>query len=304
MESGLGTGTGDAARIQDRERDNGRQWVAPSSRNNIPERLNKKQAHRHLSPMGANLVAATGEFVGTFFFLFFGYGGHLMVLDETPSTGPGASTMIYIAITYGFSLLVTVWALYRISGGLFNPAVTLGLCLSGQLPWTRAAFLIPSQLVACICAGAVVEVLFPGDLSLVNTRLAAGVSIAQGVFAEMFFTSYLVFVVLILAVEKSRDTFLAPIGIGLALLVAEIPGVFFTGGSLNPARSFGCAVAAADFPGYHWIYWVGPALGALISAGYYRFVKAFNYEEANPGQDASSPNSLPHEASIPTMSQV
>lgn len=130
----------------------------------------------------------------------------------------------------------------------------------------------------------------------------------------MFFTSYLVFVVLILAVEKSRDTFIAPIGIGLALFVAEIPGpyyitpscpktimrreplkanrkagIYFTGGSLNPARSFGCAVAAPHFLEYHWIYWVGPGLGAAIASGYYRFVLFCHYEEVNPGQDASSP---------------
>ena len=64
-------------------------------------------------------------------------------------------------------------------------------------------------------------------------------------------------------------------------------GVYFTGGSLNPARSFGPCVATAQFPGYHWIYWVGPFLGAMISGGYYRFVKYNNYEEANPGQDDS-----------------
>ncbi|KAI2635379.1 aquaporin-like protein [Xylaria nigripes] len=182
--------------------------------------------------------------------------------------------------------------MYRISGGCFNPAVTVGLALSGHLPWMRLAFFVPTQLIASICAGAVVKVLFPGNIASLNTRLTTGVSIAQGLFAEMFFTSYLVFVVLILAAEKSRDTFIAPVGIGLALFVAEIAGVYFTGGSLNPARSFGCAVAAPSFPGYHWIYWLGPALGAIIASGYYRFVKACHYEEANPGQDASSPESL------------
>ncbi|KAI0099914.1 aquaporin-like protein [Nemania sp. FL0031] len=140
-----------------------------------------------------------------------------------------------------------------------------------------------------MCAGAVVKVLFPGDISSLNTTLAPGVNVAQGLFAEMFFTSYLVFVVLILAAEKSRDTFIAPVGIGLALFVAEIPGIYYTGGSLNPARSFGCAVAGPKFPGYHWIYWLGPGLGALIASGYYRFVKMCHYEEANPGQDASTP---------------
>jgi aquaporin related protein len=63
-------------------------------------------------------------------------------------------------------------------------------------------------------------------------------------------------------------------------------GVSWTGASLNPARSFGPAVALPDFPGYHYIYWFGPIMGALVAGLYYRFVKYFNYEEANPGQDA------------------
>jgi aquaporin related protein len=54
---------------------------------------------------------------------------------------------------------------------------------------------------------------------------------------------------------------------------------------VNPARSFGCAVASASFPKEHWIYWVGPVLGAAITAGFYRIVKRCHYEEANPGQD-------------------
>ncbi len=63
-------------------------------------------------------------------------------------------------------------------------------------------------------------------------------------------------------------------------------GVYFTGGSLNPTRSLGPSVVAHDFPHYHYIYWFGPIMGALLAALYYKFVKYFNYEEANPGQDA------------------
>lgn len=73
----------------------------------------------------------------------------------------------------------------------------------------------------------------------------------------------------------------------LSLFVAEIAGVYYTGASLNPARSFGPCVAAASFQGYHWIYWVGPALGALLAAGFYWLIKFLNYEEANPGQDSA-----------------
>ena len=63
--------------------------------------------------------------------------------------------------------------------------------------------------------------------------------------------------------------------------------MLYTGGSLNPARSLGPDVATKRFDGYHWIYWVGPCMGAALAAGYFRFVKHFNYEQANPGQDSA-----------------
>ena len=75
------------------------------------------------------------------------------------------------------------------------------------------------------------------------------------------------------------------IGIGLALFIAELTGVYFTGGSLNPARSFGPAVVNHQFAPYHWIYWLGPILGSTIAAGFYKFIKILEYETANPGQD-------------------
>lgn len=64
-----------------------------------------------------------------------------------------------------------------------------------------------------------------------------------------------------------------------------ISGVFLTGGSLNPARSFGPDVVTGDFPGYHWIYWVGPGLGALLAAGFFIILKKLRYRECNPGPD-------------------
>lgn len=111
--------------------------------------------------------------------------------------------------------------------------------------------------------------------------------------------------ILLLAAEKHRATFLAPVGIGLALFIAEMTGVYYTGGSLNPvrlrlyssfllsrladteflllsiaqARSFGPAVVARSFPGYHWIYWLGPALGACLAAAFYELLK---YLEVRP----------------------
>ncbi|KAF1835237.1 aquaporin, partial [Decorospora gaudefroyi] len=246
---------------------------------------------KKLTSLQAHLVAASGEFVGTFMFLFFSFAGTLMIVnqasDQATSNGQASSQQnIFIALLYGFSLLVNVWAFFRISGGLFNPAVTLGMLTSGQLPLLRSLFLIPAQFLAAISAAALVSCIFPGDIALTNTTLSPSTSITQGLFIETFMTAELVFVVLMLAAEKSRATFMAPVGIGLALFVAMMGGVYYTGGSLNPARSFGPAVASVTFVGYHWIYWLGPVLGALMAAAYYRFVKHFNYELVNPGQDS------------------
>lgn len=84
----------------------------------------------HLSPVQSHLVAAISEFVGTFFFLWMGYSGQLMVLSQVSSLaivgGASSETIVFIAIIYSFSLLVNAWAFYRISGGLFNPVVCAG----------------------------------------------------------------------------------------------------------------------------------------------------------------------------------
>lgn len=97
----------------------------------------------------------------------------------------------------------------------------------------------------------------------------------------MFLTAQLVFTIFMLATEKHQGTFVAPIGIGLSLFIAELLGVFYTGGSVNPARSFGPCVILHSFHGYHWIYWVGPVLGSMLAAAFYMFIKSLEYETVN-----------------------
>ncbi|KAB5572521.1 aquaporin-like protein [Coniochaeta sp. 2T2.1] len=249
------------------------------------------------NPFATHLIAALAEFVGTFMFLFMSFAGQLMAVGQATSFAGGqdrtnsSETVLIIALAYGISLLVSVWAFYRISGGLFNPVVTLAFALCGKIHGHRALILFPTQLVASMVAGGLASGLFPPPISWVNTTLAPGVSIVRGLFIEMFLTSAFVFVILMLAGEKSKDTFIAPIGIGLALFAAEIAGVYYTGGSLNPARSFGPAVASRSFPGYHWIYWLGPLLGALLASAFYYLVKFLRYEDVNPGQDSNREDS-------------
>jgi aquaporin related protein len=102
----------------------------------------------------------------------------------------------------------------------------LGLSIAGKLSWLRTLFLIPAQLLASMVAGGLVKAMFTNGTPIanINTILVSGTSIAQGLFIEMFLTTELVFVILMLAAEKSKDTFMAPIGIGLALFVAELSG--------------------------------------------------------------------------------
>jgi aquaporin related protein len=83
------------------------------------------------------------------------------------------------------------------------------------------------------------------------------------------------FTILMLAAERSKNTFVAPIGIDLSLFVVQIAGVNYSGSSVNPARSFGPCVASANFSEYHSIYWLRPMMGAIVAAGFYHFIKVF-----------------------------
>ncbi|KAJ5163844.1 uncharacterized protein N7500_005674 [Penicillium coprophilum] len=162
--------------------------------------------------------------------------------------------------------------------------VTLALCLTGGMSPIRGLCVFPAQLVAGIAAAGVTSALFPGPLNC-ETRLGGGASISQGLFIEMFLTTQLVFVIIMLAVVKHKSTYLAPVGIGLAFFVAEMIGIYYTGGSLNPARSLGPDVINRSFPGYHWIYWVGPLLGSLLASAFYHILRIAHWEKTNPGQD-------------------
>ncbi|KAJ2985756.1 hypothetical protein NUW58_g5364 [Xylaria curta] len=234
-------------------------------------------------------VAAVGEFVGTFMFLLFAFGGTNAV-NSAPDEGQPAdlsanpARLLFISLCFGISLAVNAWVFYRITGGLFNPAVTIGLMAIGAVDVVRGVVVIISQLIGGIAAAGVVSGLLPGEL-YVSTTLSSDTSVVQGFFIEVFLTAQLVFTIFMLAVEKHRGTFMAPVGIGLSLFITQMMGVYYTGGSVNPARSFGPAVATASFPTYHWIYFIGPILGALVASGFYKFIKVLEYETVNPGQD-------------------
>ncbi|RAL58316.1 hypothetical protein DID88_006428 [Monilinia fructigena] len=186
-----------------------------------------------------HMVAIIGEFIGTTFFLFFGYAGiEVATLQGRASTD--IQVLFYIAATFGASLMVNVWIFFRISGGLFNPAVTLALTLLQAVAPVRA-------ISACNCTtGCFMFSRHTRGKNLPEpiwccylTR--SGTSLGQGFVIETITTAVLIFTIIMLAVEKHRATFIAPIGIGMALFVAHMIAIPLTGASLNPARSFGPA---------------------------------------------------------------
>lgn len=141
------------------------------------------------STLRKHFVAASGEFVGTFLFLLFAFLGHSMAVSQASDSGQNGAnssqTVVFISLSYGMSLLVTAWTLYRVSGGLFNPAVTIGMIVTGTLPAVRGLILIPVQFIAGMCAAGIAAAIIPGDISVVQTTLAPGMSVAQGLFLEM-----------------------------------------------------------------------------------------------------------------------
>ncbi|OAQ64738.1 aquaporin [Pochonia chlamydosporia 170] len=234
------------------------------------------------------LVVVFGEFCGTFMFLMLSFAGAQTAINNNQPNIPGAplapASLLYIACSFGTAIAVNVWVFYRVTGGMFNPAVTLGLMLVGAVKPLRGIIIIPTQLVAAIAAAGVIDGLLPGPLTVANS-LGNGTSKVQGVFLEMFLTAQLVLTVYFLAVEKHKATYLAPIGIGIAVFIAHIVGTNYTGTSINPARSFGPA-CIQGFVGYHYIYWIGPLMGSLLAFAVYWILKWLEYQSANPGQDA------------------
>jgi aquaporin related protein len=242
------------------------------------------------------------EFVGTTLFLFFAFGGTQVAnigagqtADNSTTgaaTGFNPATLLYISLSFGFSLMVNAWIFFRISGGLFNPAVgfphlrralsdcrkvTLALTLTRDLHPFRALLLLISQISAGCFAAYIVKVIFPSPFNI-GTTLAAGTTLAQGVFIEALCTAELVFTIIMLAKEKHRATYIAPVGIGISLFIGELVAVYYTGGSLNPARSFGPDAVAHQFSSNHWIYWVGPFIGTLLAVFFYYVMKILEYE--------------------------
>ncbi|WVQ95968.1 hypothetical protein IAU59_003067 [Kwoniella sp. CBS 9459] len=254
-----------------------------------------------------DLIAMAGEFIGTILFLMFSLGAvqtananvasNVTNGSDTAGTAPTGSdsnkllTYYYISASFGLSLFAIASIFYRFTGSIFNPSVSLALCLIGAIKPVRFILVSFAQMIGAIVASAIVDGLTPGPLS-VNVGLGLGTNRTQGLFIEMFTTSCLVLSVLMLAAEKHLLTPFAPLGFGFTLFIVMLFSTAFTGGAVNTARAFGPA-CIQGFQSYHWIYWLGPTLGALLATAFYVFLKQVHYWRITPGQDSTDVSESP-----------
>lgn len=243
----------------------------------------------NVSPLKNHMIAFLGEFFGTFIFLWVAFViAQIANQDPTiPDKGSDPMQLIMISFGFGFGVMMGVFMFFRVSGGNLNPAVTLTLVLAQAVPPIRGLFMMVAQMIAGMAAAGAASAMTPGPIAFTN-GLGGGASKARGVFLEAFGTCILCLTVLMMAVEKSRATFMAPFVIGISLFLGHLICVYYTGAGLNPARSFGPCVAARSFPVYHWIYWVGPILGSVIAFAIWKIFKILKYETCNPGQDSDA----------------
>ncbi|GLT77183.1 hypothetical protein SLA2020_487930 [Shorea laevis] len=211
------------------------------------------------------LKAYLAEFISTLLFVFAGVGSAIAYNKVTADAALDPSGLVAIAICHGFALFVAVAVGANISGGHVNPAVTFGLALGGQITILTGIFYWIAQLLGSIVACFLLKAV-TGGLAIPTHSLAAGVGAIEGVVMEIIITFALVYTVYATAVDPKKGSLgtIAPIAIGFIVGANILAAGPFSGGSMNPARSFGPAVVSGDFRD-NWIYWVGPLIGGGLA---------------------------------------
>ncbi|RDW57810.1 hypothetical protein BP5796_12611 [Coleophoma crateriformis] len=168
-----------------------------------------------------HIIAVLSELVGTFLFMLLGLGGTSAAISLSRDNPVSPNKYLFIAASWGTSAAVNGWVFFRISGGLFNPAVTIAMIAIKAVSLFRGTLIILTQITACIAASGVLIRLVPPE-SVAMTELDKGTSVIQGLFIEMFLTAQVVFAIFMLATEKHKATFIAPLGIGVAVFAAVL----------------------------------------------------------------------------------
>ena len=215
------------------------------------------------------------EFVGTFALIFIGAGS--IVASGNPITGitPGAG-LVTIALAHGLAIGTMVTAVGHVSGGHFNPAVSVAAWVTRRLGTGELVAYVATQLAGGIAGAALLRLVVPQaswePANLGATLVAGNVSDAQAITIEAVLTFFLVWVVFATAFEPAGAfAKVAGLAIGFVIAMDIMMGGPFTGASMNPARSLGPAVVAGEYTGV-WVYFIGPVIGATLAAVSYDLV--------------------------------
>ncbi len=226
----------------------------------------------------ASLKKYLAELIGTFVLVVFGCGTACLVGCDSANGGG----YILTALAFGLVIVAMAYSIGNISGCHINPAVSLGVLLSGKMKVLDFVGYVAAQCIGAILGGGFLKLIFAGkegeklfDMTggLGSNGLAGvGGSVLIGLIVEIVLT--FVFVLAILGVtSRVENGKVAGIVIGLTLVLVHILGIGLTGTSVNPARSIGPALfAGGDALAQVWVFIVGPLVGAAVAAGVYRFL--------------------------------
>ena len=226
-------------------------------------------------PMARRLGA---EFLGTFWLVFGGCGSAVLAA-AFPEVGIG---LLGVSLAFGLTVLTMAYAVGHISGGHFNPAVTLGLWAGGRFPASEIGPYWLAQVVGAIAAAAVLYVVASGNAEFaLSAGFAAngyaehspgGYSIGAALAAEIVLTFF--FLLIIMGVtDKRAPAGFAPLAIGLALTLIHLISIPVTNTSVNPARSTGQALFVGDWAlAQLWLFWVAPLIGGVVGGFAYRWL--------------------------------
>jgi len=209
------------------------------------------------------------EAIGPFALVFMGAGAIIV------TAGQGSPDLVAVALAHGLAIGLMVAAAGHISGGAYNPAVTLGLVLGRKLDPVKGAAYVIAQLLGATLAAVALYALFPDDARdavhlgtpLVSDSIGSGAALA----IEIVLTFFLMYVIYGTAIDKRAPAGVAPLAIGLTITMDIFAAGPLTGAAMNPARSFGPALVDGTWDDA-WIYWIGPAIGAAIAALLYAYV--------------------------------
>jgi aquaporin Z len=216
------------------------------------------------------LRRAVAEFVGAFALIFIGAGS---IVTANSIHDP---SLIGVAIAHGVTIAVMVSAVGHISGGHFNPAVTVGFLVTRRIKPALAVVYWIAQFGGAALAALLVRELLPRASSdavhLGVPALGGGVDAGAGFALEAIFTFFLVWVVFATAVDP-RGTFksIAGLAIGLTITIDILFGGPLTGAAMNPARAFGPQLVGSHWS-HAWVWYAGPVLGAAVAAATYELL--------------------------------